>query len=928
MKRILYLATIAAVLVLSLSLVSCYSTREGADCPFLINEICYGNGGDPTGSDYLPAFIEFYNPGDCILPLDSYFISDDERYPGKFLLKGYTIPAFGYLVIEVDPALLPVDLSMYGVKLFLTDGEGRTLQSVAVPPLGKGKTYSLQPDGDWHIADPSPLAENLEGVPYVVEPPAFSKEAGFYDDPFDLELEASVTCRIYYTTDGSVPDENSNLYTGAVRIEDATLNPNTLSMRTDITIEGATPPDVTLKKATIICAVAIDWQGNRSEVVAKSFFVGFHNYREYMDIPVISVIADPADLFDIQDGIYVRGKTYQDWLENGGNKNAVSAKIIPTNYRQTGPEWVVSATIQEFDSKGNFLFSQIAGLGINENGTRDKTQKPFDLYARTENGDFGYAMIPDSENTGKYILRINPGTDSIVHELLDGIGIPVSGSQPCLCFLNGEFWGFYELREELDGEYISEHYGVDRENLIVVKDNQLENGEPFVQALGFDVADVESIGINEALNAFFAALDTSTEEGYRVAESIIDVENYLTYVVANIFFNNCDFLNEYTFWRSASTGEGQYNDGRLRWIIGDMDNSFLSVKSGNALAMLADNPIFVSLWNNESFRTRFFTVVMDFANVLYTTAAVKDYVTGKLAYYNPYYRITSERFMESDAVEFNYDKILRNRILNFLAGRRIELISQCGAALSEMRDTRWLTVSGLTEDTKLMIDGHMSSHDGSTWEGEYFTGCEVTFEVRAIPGYRFCGWYENGTLLTDQQTVTVSSDLSHELMPVFESIPVVAVMDRINFARSNFRGGYELYNLNTKSGCVLVPDAGLESSVNFTAISFSSDGEWQEGTGFTISFPTNKLSSCGMILWFTISEGCPEKWNLFYIREDGKKVWIDCDSEPTDDGLMVFFELPVGYTGLPEVELHMESAEDCAGGTVKITEISLYGYGI
>lgn len=925
MRRILHTISLIAVCLLSLFLVSCLSTRKKA-FPVFINEICYGNDVQDTEPGHIPAFIEFCNSTEHDIPLDgfflSYFVSSDKESLYKFPLSGYSVPANGDLIIDFDPSALPGDLPSSGVELFLSDGLGKILQHVIVPPFGKEGSYSLQSDGSWHVTYPSPLVGNLKGVSYAVESPEFSHAAGFYDESFNLELIGGTAYRVYYTTDGSDPDENSTLYTKPIAIEDATLQPNAISMRTDITIDGATPPDASLKKATIISAVAIDAQGNRSKVIRNTYFVGFHNYRDYLYVPVVSIVTDPTYLFDVQDGIYVLGKAYQDWLDEGGNRSNSANKNVPTNYRRNGFEWVIPASVQEFDMDGNFLFTQAALLGINEDDSHDKAQKPFDLYAPIEDDGFEKAFIPKTENKKKYVLRTNPGKDSIVHEMLERLGLPLAKSQPCLCFLNGEFWGFYELWEEVDAEFISNSYGVVGDDLIVVENNTVKEGDSHLQELEFYT---EGIGITEALNAYFSNLDTSTEEGYEAAEKVIDVENFLTYVVANVFFNNCDFTNSNIFWRTASTGNGKYDDGRLRWIISDMDQSFLSIKSKSALVMMAENPVFVSLWNNESFRTRFFTKVMDFANVLYAANSVRDYVTEKLSYYNPYYRITSERFMESDTASYNYARTLKSTILNFLSNRRTELISQCAATLSDVRDTSSLIVDGLIPDTQLFVNGHKAYYNDSIWEGVYFSGCEVTFEVKPIPGYRFRGWYADDTLLTEEHVITVSTDLNHRLTPVFDAIPVVAVMDRINYARSNYRGGYELYTLNYRSHCVIVPDAALNASADFTAISFASEGEWNEGTGFTITFPTAKLSSCGMILWLSGTDGCPENWRLFCISDDGRKEALACDSEPEEGGMKVFFELPDTLIGLPEVHLHMESAENCSGGTVRITKISLFG---
>lgn len=927
MRQSSSLLLVLVLCIVAACLISCASTREDTGFAFFINEICSSNGGHHTVDGSSPDYIELHNTTRRTISLDGYFLSDDEDRLDMFPLAGYFISGKGYLILAADKKELPFKLSSSGEELFLSDESGNILQHVELPPLEKDTTFSLQPDGTWHITDPSPMAENKEGVPYVkvvyVAAPRFSHEAGFYDEPFDLELEGYRTYSIYYTTDGSVPDENSILYNGPIHIEDASLKPNTISMRTDITIDGAVPPSFPVKKATIISAVAIDEEGNRSNVVTNAYFVEFQHYRDYVNIPIISIVADPADLFDEMDGIYVRGKVYQQWLESGSTKELAN-RDVPTNYRQRGIEWEIPVSIQEFDQNGNFLFSQNAGLRIHGSSTRERAQKSFNLYARKEYGDkdFGYAMVPGTENREKYVVRINAGIDSIVHDLLVETGLPISKAQPCLCFLNGEFWGLYELREKQDEEYIADWFGVDEDDLIVVKNSHLDAGEALAQSLGYDISDR---AITKGLNAFFSELDTSTEEGYEAAEAVIDVDNYLTYVVGNVFFNNGDFLNNDTMWRTASIGSGQYNDGRWRWIFQDMDQCFFSVKYKNALAVLAEKPIFASLWNNVSFRTRFFTKVMDFANVMYTANSVRDYVSEKLGYYDPYYRITSERFMESDTASYNYARTLKSTILNFLSNRRSELISQCAATLSDVRDTFSLTVDGLMSDTRLFVNGHLAYHKNSTWEGVYFTGCEVTFEVKPIPGYRFRGWYADDALLTDEHVITVSTDLNHRLTPVFDAIPVVAVMDRINYARSNYRGGYELYTLNYRSHCVIVPDAALNASADFTAISFTAEEDWDMGTGFSITFPTTKLSSCGMILWLTETDGCPEDWRLFHIADDGRKEELFCGSEQTEDGMKLFFDLPDTLMGLPAVHLHMESAENCSGGTVKITRISLFG---
>lgn len=54
---------------------------------------------------------------------------------------------------------------------------------------------------------------------YLVNPPEFNYEGGYYDQLIPLKLTACAAGRIYYTMDGSEPDENSLLYTAPVMLE-------------------------------------------------------------------------------------------------------------------------------------------------------------------------------------------------------------------------------------------------------------------------------------------------------------------------------------------------------------------------------------------------------------------------------------------------------------------------------------------------------------------------------------------------------------------------------------------------------------------------------------------------------------------------------------------------------------------------------------
>ena len=54
---------------------------------------------------------------------------------------------------------------------------------------------------------------------YVAKPPEFSYESGIYNETVSLRLSANTSGTIYYTLDGSAPDENGTVYTAPIFLE-------------------------------------------------------------------------------------------------------------------------------------------------------------------------------------------------------------------------------------------------------------------------------------------------------------------------------------------------------------------------------------------------------------------------------------------------------------------------------------------------------------------------------------------------------------------------------------------------------------------------------------------------------------------------------------------------------------------------------------
>ena len=909
----------------------CVSARAEALLSVCINEICSSNSGHYTIEGSAPDYVELRNLTSQELALDGFFVSDDEDHLQKFSLAGYSVPGNGYLILAANKKELPFKLSASEKgELFLSDEEGRILQRVSLPPLEKDATYSLQENGEWHITEPSPLTANMEGTPYVetvyVASPRFSHEAGFYDAPFDLTLEGYKTYSLYYTTDGSVPDEHSTLYTGPIHIEDATSQPNTNSMRTDITVKGVTPPSDLVKKATIIRAVAIDPEGNRSNDVVKTYFVGFQNYKAYQNIAVLSIVADPYDLFDENDGIYVRGKVYQEWLSDQNRNQELATPTIPTNYRMRGREWEIPVGIQWFDEDNSLKLSQRAGLRIHGNWSREKAKKSFNLYARKEYeaSTFQYDILAGLPAKEKLVVRANMGKDSLIHAMLRETGIPVSAYTPCLTFVNGEFWGVYEIREKQDEEDIASYFDMSSKDLLVIKNSDLVAGE----APEDIKASSSTKAVYRDLRDKISKMDLSASNGYEDADAIIDLDNYITYTAGIAYLNNSDFRDNFTMWRTAEKGGGKYQDARWRWIFQDLDNCCAYYSGATEMiSYLSTDVIFTSLWKNKTFQTNFLTRIMDYANVELTPEYVKEFVTPVQTFYNPYLQETNSRYSSNDPSNPDPGLIEISSFVYFFQIRRDAVIQQFTDLFQLKRGTSTLLLNNLPEGIAMEVNGHQAHIYGNSWTGVYFTGCTVTFTAGDIPGYQFMGWNEGDTFITAERKIEISTDQDRTLTPVYEELPAIMIINEKATVSGTGMYGFTKRLENSSEECMLMPDADIEADLRYAdrSIMFRLEASIMGPIGFTLSVPWKGYETAGGIMILSSRDASDLEWHVLG-RNDGFYQELPMNISSSADGrLRLSFIIPEELLYASSIDIRLEVQAKKAPASFSLHSLRLYG---
>ena len=605
----------------------------------------------------------------------------------------------------------------------------------------------------------------------------FSCESGFYSSPIELEIAcpAYPDSKIYYTTDGSTPTENSSLYTGKLTLEKKKSAPNVLSAQTGTSAGGDYIPKKNVYKANFIRAIVFNPDGSVSEISNCTYFIGMDREKKYGSVPVISIMTDMENLFDYETGIYVLGKTHDDWLaEDSGNKN-LEAWQHEGNYSNRGRDWERPVAFEYITADGSDGISQDLGIRIMGAASRNATQKSLRLTAREDYGlkAVEYELIPNnlrSDKTGNvekyksFVLR-NGGNDCdyakirdpLFHQLISDRRVETQQFTPCVVYLNGEYWGMYTLVEDYSDNYIENNYGIDNHNVVMIKCGEIEEGED------------TDIALYDEMYDFIVSNDMSILDNYAQASELLDIGSYIDYCAFNMYIFNQDCIfdeNNWRMWRVRTPNDSSaYTDGKWRMMVYDTDYSAGIYNGGNDYTNDNISPIingdipdefeekeceyiFRSLFRNDDFRREFVLTLCDIRNYDFNSEKAINEMLELYEVYGQLVPNTFERFgphwLARNTEGYYYQKI--NELANFIDGRYMKFpeIMQKALGLENIAQAEIKATGGgriAVNNTVLGIDEAV--------KGKYFTDYSITVEAVPDGSKTFKEWKCTGCEITD-----------------------------------------------------------------------------------------------------------------------------------------------------------------------------------
>lgn len=262
------------------------------------------------------------------------------------------------------------------------------------------------------------------------------------------------------------------------------------------------------------------------------------------ELPVLSIVADSFDLWDDSVGIYVKGVgSASNW--QGEKANYFSGKKIPIELAY----FVNNTSVLE----------QEARLKVSGGGSRKQPQKSFNISSKKH---FSYFFFEQKKITdfSHFRLRVSGQDwretllrDALMHALVAETEIDIQAYQAVVVYLNGNYWGIYNLREKFNARYLQQNHAVF--NCDILERNA-------------------KVSIGDTLHyqqmiRFIETHDLGQQTHYEKVLLWVDMENFIDYYCAQIYFANTDWpANNVKYWRPKVA------NGKWRWFLHDTDLGF------------------------------------------------------------------------------------------------------------------------------------------------------------------------------------------------------------------------------------------------------------------------------------------------------------------------------------------------------------------
>ena len=582
-------------------------------------------------------------------------------------------------------------------------------------------------------------------------------KSGFYEENFIISFDSRsfYNCSIIYSKDGSSPSskkidgfeyhikscpkcsmnkgfEYSYLYNQPIEVSNLTSSENKIS-----SIENSyrhfNHPINKIPKAFTFHA-KLFCKNDTLEATPKTYFIG-KEFEKFKGFPILSLHTAPSNLFDYFKGINVPG-VMNDSTEGDYNEN----------YHQRGKKWERPVFAEFFNENGQKEFEQNLGLRIHGNTSREFSNRSFRIYARKKYG----SQIIEHPFFGKKHKRMKLRTsgqdqnqtyfrDGLVAKLFENSELTIENYKPLNLFINGEYWGIFNLRERFDKHYVSANLEVDKDSVKILK--------------GWFKADK-----NEEFKSFREYLknrNLDTEDAFNYIFNKIHLYSFLEHKISEIYFGRWD-VSHWQIWKNKNDP-----DSKWRWVLWDFDVGMglpndwgpewshgAKVDANYLKHFLIDYKVerenfeLVHLLKNERikhlFINRFMQLMHSNLSQNYINTTI-DSIYQKLL---PVVTIHLERWMQNDELK-TIDEWENNiSILKSFAQKRFKHVVEHLKEQFDLEDLVQVEFKNIPSDNDIIINGQKLTYlakygdEIDSWTCHYFKNIPIEIEVSDTENFK------------------------------------------------------------------------------------------------------------------------------------------------------------------------------------------------
>ncbi|MDX1911668.1 MAG: CotH kinase family protein [Saprospiraceae bacterium] len=487
-------------------------------------------------------WIELYNSSASPVNISGYYLSDNEDNPTKWEFPNNTsVPANGFLYVWCsgrdlkDPqGRLHTNFKLNQTKnnpehIVLADAGGNVLQDIEVVTTFDHQSRARATNGsnEWRYCLNPTLGASNNGanmaIAYAARP-SMNQPAGFYNGSVTVAISSTEPDAVVrYTLDGSEPTASSAAYNAPIEITQTTV----------------------VKAATF----------SNNPLIHRSF-TQFNTYfiDEEHTLAVVSIGSD--GVIELANGDQsLRPVGCIEYFDKSGDRKARTYGEMNSHGQDS---WANDQRSLDWVSRDEMGYN----ASINEALIPQLTDREeFQRIILRAAGDDNYPAAHHPQNEGSAHVR-----DAYIQNLTTrgGLYLDVRKSEKCVVYLNGQYWGVYDIREKVDDHDYTDYYY-----------NQGEFDIQYVKTWGWTWAEYggdQAITDWHAIRSFILNNNMNDPDKFQHVDEVYDYKSLIDYVIVNSFTVCTDWLNYNTgIWRGFNP-EGTHQ--KWGYVLWDNDATF------------------------------------------------------------------------------------------------------------------------------------------------------------------------------------------------------------------------------------------------------------------------------------------------------------------------------------------------------------------